>query len=261
MPMTRKSRNEDPQISKIVINDGNQLDDSGTITYIAQLFDEKFSKFKQEILTEISSRDEKIEALELRVVSLERIVCDLAERLEDGEASNRSSEFIMSGESIATADATENSTVFVRNILKGKLNYELGAQSILLSKRLGVKPTNQGPDKRKILVKVKTDEERDDILRACRTIKPNGLYLNDNLTQGRSKIMYALRQAKRRKPNVLSGCGSQKRRVFAFVKAPDQTHRGQKIFLNTWEKFVIFCQKTLELEADSLVSTATPTTY
>ena len=92
-----------------------------------------------------------------------------------------------------------------------------------------------------------------DILLACRTYKPRNLYVNDNLTPNRSKILYALRQIKRRQPGLLTGCGSVNSRVFAWYKGDQNSDKPIRINLNTWENFVIFCEKSLNVNSDDFI--------
>ena len=223
------------------------------INYISSLLEEKFDKFKTEILNEIKRKDEKVDRLEAEVHGLRHTVRLMEERLEDHEAAVRRNEFTLSGRAVTATSNNENTDVFVRDLLKSKLNYELKIQDISSSIRMGTKSSAQEPDGRKIVVKLNDGELKRDIIRACKTTRPTDLYINDNLSKNRSKILYALRQARRRKPDCLTGCGSHDGRVFVWLKAADPSAKNQRFFLNSWEKLSAFCEKSLQLDADELI--------
>jgi len=90
------------------------------------------------------------------------------------------------------------------------------------------------------------------LLRAARAVKPDNLYITENLTKTRSKILYGLRQAKRRFPRKINGCGSQDGRVFVWVTTPDPSAKNTKLFINTLVRFGELCEKTLGVDAADL---------
>lgn len=87
--------------------------------------------------------------------------------------------------------------------------------------------------------------------------RPVDLFINDNLTKNRSKFLYVLRQAKRRRPDIIAGCGSHDGRVFAWIKSPDPATKNQKIIINSWLKLSTFCEKSLQIDANSLIENGT----
>ena len=142
----------------------------------------------------------------------------------------------------------------MRDLPRSKVNYELQTHNIVSSSRLSSRPSTQVPGRRKIVVKLIYNEARRDIVQACKLARPADLYINDNLSKNRSRILYALRQAKRRKPELLGGCGSQNGRFFVWIKAPDASTKNRKAYLNSWDKLSDFCVRSLQLEADSLIT-------
>ena len=59
------------------------------------------------------------------------------------------------------------------------------------------------------------------MIQAAKAVRPSQLYVNENLTQGRAKILFALRQVRRRYPNVVSSCESRDGRICVYMKAPN----------------------------------------
>ena len=73
----------------------------------------------------MKSKDEKIDSLETQVVNLKRTVHRLEERSNDLEAAGRTDECILSGEAVAGLPDGGNTNIFVRDLLRSKINYEL----------------------------------------------------------------------------------------------------------------------------------------
>ena len=216
--------------------------------------DEKFEQFRNEVLTELRGRDEKIAELEQHVSTLKRDVLSLWNHIDDLENSSRRDEFVMSGDTISVPTRSSINPISTAcDALKTALNISLPPGDILSTRRLGPMPNSQGTDKRSLLVRVREHQVKVDIIRACKSVRPNNLYINDNLTTNRSRILYALRQAKRRKTDILTGCGSMDGRVFAWIKSATPQGRGSRIFLNTWNELELFCEQTLKLKTCDLV--------
>lgn len=229
-------------------------DNMKMLQIVLEKLDEKLKEFKSEMLSAIIIKDRKINELEERVSDLGLAIQTLEERLEDSEAQHRLDEIILSGDSAVTTGTAEgNLGPTVCKILKDKLNYVIETGVIRSARRLGKPPVNQGPDRRRVIVKLEHRATASDIIRASRTMKPPGLFVNENLITERSRVLYALRQIKRRKPEMLSGCGSLNGRVYAWTKPTDLSQRGRKIYLNTWRKFNSFCSDTLGLNSDELL--------
>lgn len=94
-----------------------------------------------------------------------------------------------------------------------------------------------------------------DLLVACRTVKPQNIYINENLTPGRANILYTLRQAKKRFPGKLAACGSQDGRVYAWIKPKVATGKNTKVFINDKVKLETFCQDTFDVQVSQLLGT------
>ena len=74
-------------------------------------------------------------------------------------------------------------------------------------------------------------------------MKPKGLFLNENLTRTRSRILFVFRQARRSHPNKIHSCGSSIGRVYVWEKS-EATKSNSKIFIQSedkLEKFLLGC--------------------
>ena len=72
-------------------------------------------------------------------------------------------------------------------------------------------------DRRNILMKLSNLDTKNDLILSCKRAKPNGLYVNEDLTPVRAKILYTIRQAKKKLPHKIAGHGSINGRVTVHV--------------------------------------------
>ena len=120
--------------------------------------------------------------------------------------------------------------------------------------RLGKKRDTQGPDKRDIIVKLCRRELKHDIIRACKSSKHDGLFINESLTPVRSFIQYGLRVARRKFPDKIVSLGSHEGKVYCWVKHDRAGDRNSKMFINSVAKFNELCENVLCCGASELVS-------
>ena len=227
---------------------------SEELRYVVFSFEQILDEFKRDIISQLRAKDDKIASLEGRVVELSKEVQSLKDTVDDGLTLNRQDEIVISGDAVSSqAGIIEDTAVRTRDILKTLLKYELAPHNILFAKRLGKKLTSQGPDNRKILLKVVNTQVKTDLMLACKSSKPTNLYLNDNLTPTRARILFTLRQAKKKKPNVVQGCTSVRGDIFAWIKSPNPSGKNPRILLNSWDKLSDFCEKYLSMKADDLI--------
>ena len=217
-------------------------------------------------LDHIVERLDKLEAVEKRLgdveVSFERSlqqnaemkrkINKLEERLENIENTARRANVIISGTEV-TKISTDNINQSVVDFLKRNLHYELPQSSMLSATRLGAKPQSQAPDARKILVKLRDYELKRDIITTCRRLKPVNVFVNGDLTPQRAKILYTLRQVKRKSKGKISACGSQDGKIFAFVKPPNPAAKDQKMIVDSIEKLDEFCVREWGVVASMFV--------
>ena len=226
------------------------------LRYVMLTFEKKFDEFKNELLSEMKKKDDKIGDLEQRVSCLSREVTALTDRLDTSENYNRQDEFIVTGGAVpAAAGHSDNPKADLCHILKFNLKYELPLDKLISVRYIGVGSNTRNPEKKKLLVKVVDGHLKQDIIRSCKSTRPPNLFINDNLTPSRSKILFALRQVKRKKLGNLSACGSLKGDVYAWIRDPSGKDR--KFYLNTWSKLENFCEKSLNIRLDDLMLEST----
>ena len=156
---------------------------------------------------------------------LKEKMASLEEQIDDLAVNSRGNDVILSGDRLPASTIGENCPAVITDAIKQDLNYSLDVNQIVSAYRVGKKPSPQGPDKRKILVKLSCRESRNDLIQAAKRVKPSGLFVNESLTPQRSRILYCIRQAKRQYPARVSGhCGKYGRNL----KHSWRTNRSQK---------------------------------
>ena len=185
----------------------------------------------------------------------------MEEKLGDTEAKMRQNNVIFSGGDIPVSITGENCTQVIRDVLSTKMNLIIPTADIDVAYRVGktrLNNANNLPEIAKrtpILVKFKNSDIKRNIYIACRTVKPN-FYANDDLTPVKQTILYVLRQAKKKHPNIVNGCASSDGHVCVWVK-PQTASEGvqnRRVMVNTVEKLRNFCTNTLKAELDSFIS-------
>ena len=156
--------------------------------------------FFGEILKE---KDEKVKNLEEKVDILQDQVRNLEESIDSNSQYERRDTFTVSGDSVPLCTPNEDCKSVINNLFRTHLNLNVETTEISTAHRLGKKPT--GPDRRSIIVKVCRRDQVKDIFTACKTVKPP-FYVNPALTPTRSKIMYTLRQLRKKFPSKILGC-------------------------------------------------------
>ena len=173
-------------------------------------------------------------------------------RLDDIESSQRSDSIIMSGDALPPATADENPVSIAEDIMKNKLKVEVSG-AVVTAQRIGKKPLTQSPDRRKMLVRLQNAYLKDDILRSCRTVKPPQLYLNENLIQSRAKLLYALRQAKKRSPDKLLSYWSRDGRVYALLKSASSQTSNIRVHISDMRRLEEVCEQSLGFQLTEML--------
>ena len=122
--------------------------------------------------------------------------------------------------------------------------------------RLGKKPATQAPDRRNLIAKFCRRDIKHDLLKACRAMKPPNLFINESLTKTRNTALFGLRQARKKYPKVVAGCGSTDGRVYAWIKPPNsdaENAKNTRICINSRDKFETFCNDTLKCQSSDLI--------
>ena len=210
-----------------------------------------------EILARLDAKDSKIESLENENVQLKRRICTLEERVESIEASSRCNNLVLSGGEVSKLPSADNLKQPIIDLLKHHLNYVLPEKSLFAAFRLGAKPQPHSRDNRNILLKLVNTDIKRDIISSCRTVKPEGLFANDDLTQLKSSILYALRQCKKKFPSKVAGCGSRDSRVFMYLKPPNPSARDQRVFIDSMHKLDELCTREFNISSQELLGNGT----
>ena len=106
-------------------------------------------------------------------------------------------------------------------------------------------------DRRNILMKFYRHDLKNELIMEAGNKKPDNFYLNDNLTQSRSSILFALRRARRRHKQIVTACGSLDNRVFVWIKPSSGSDNSIKLFVNTHTRLEEICTKHLGITYDS----------
>lgn len=198
----------------------------------------------EEMMGLLAERDVKIEKLEGKVVAMESVIADLKVRVDDAEAENRSSSIIISGDSLPVYSPNENSIQVACEVLKRDLKYEISRSNIISGFRIGKKVGSQAASMKSILLKLSSRETKQDILTACKTVKPRDLFINESLIPRRAHVLYLLRRAKK-EHNKVSGCGSSDGRVFVYLRSTTPDARGRRMIINSVEELDQWAQRFL----------------
>lgn len=180
----------------------------------------------------LEEKDAKISKLEREVSLLHEDLTDLKEKLDEVEANDRRNTIILSGEQLPPVTTGENVTQVAMETVKEKINYVIPATDVYAAFRLGKKKSTQAVDNRPIMIKLIRPGLSNDVLHACRTVKPLNFYVNENLTPARSRILFALRHAKRRFPDKIASCGSREGRIYVWMKSQSPNGSNTRVFID-----------------------------
>ena len=183
------------------------------------------SKKLDEISDRLDRREELLVKLEQENLGLKKRVSSMEDRIQLLENQNRRENLILSGRELLKLPSDPNIGQAVTDLLRRTLHVEIPHASMAKAHRIGVKPHTQGPDARSVLVKFTNSVIRNDILASCRRAKPTDLFANEDLTATNATILFALRQAKRKFRNKVTGCGSIDGRTFLYLKPPNESER------------------------------------
>lgn len=230
----------------------DQLSEESRALYM--LITDKFESALRDLEAKLKKRDEKIDMLEQQITTLKSKNLDLCERMDDLESLERRDMLVLSDDSVPPTTAGENTARVAIDILKLKLNYELKPDDLLTAFRIGKKTINQTVDKRSIVVKLRDRDMKHDLLMSARRVKPVKLYLNENLTPGRSTLLYVLRQVKKTHPEKIDACGSYDGRIYVWLRSTLPGAKNTKVFLNSETKLQSFLEKSIGVQIHEFLS-------
>ena len=219
----------------------SDADDSAGLSTEGRLI---YSLLLSKLQDKLESKDEKIEQLEAENAALRRDLTRVVERMDSFENRERATDAILSGNSVPTFKHGENLKQVCVELIRSKVNCSIPDEEITSVHRLN---GSNGQNRKNILVKFRRPEQKSDLIHACRRVKPDGLYVRDNLTVNRSKILFSLRQLKK-KTNRIDHCGSIDGRVFAWIKPLDGNGQNKKFIINNSDVLKRVCTEELEIE-------------
>ena len=244
-PTAGEKHSSDSVISVTSLINEEDLSSDGKIMF--KLLSEKLDS----IIVELKQRDIKIENLEKENRELKAKLHKTESRLDSLEANERLNNVVLSGRSLSTVKADLPSQGVI-GLLRGRMQYELAPENILSVYRLGARTPAQAEDSRKIMLKLRDQQQKIDLLAACRRVKPTDMYANDDLTPIRSNILFNLRHAKRRSDGKIVSCGSIDGKVYAYIKPSSPMARNQRMFINDVEKLEELCTRHLGISITEL---------
>ena len=233
--------------------DLSKLSEEGSL--IVEIIMEKFDKLSQDITSKIEANQEKFDEMEREIRSLKNDNSEVRERLDGIEARERNDSVIISGAQLPKVTPDENPVGVSLDMFERVLKLKTNKENIRHAYRIG-KSKSLSDDRRSILVKFTDVDMRNDIVAACRTVKPPGIYVNENLIPVRAEIFSVLRHAKRRYPTQVAAVGTRNGDIYVWLKSPNG-ERNQKLFLNTKSKLADFCENTLHISVANLTSERT----
>ena len=217
------------------------LSEDGKI--LISIMKNEFKKSREEFALMMASKTSEIADLKAKVLSLEDELTKVKDNVDSAEAYERRDTIVLSGSSVPTAHQGENCMATAQSLIKEKFRVEVSAADISCSHRIGVRPINQEPDKRSIIVKFCRREVKTNVLLTGRKAKVPGLFVNESLTPARNSIYRTLRTIKRSAPQLVKGCSTFDGNLFVYTApANPNSARDMKHKINTHARLVQFCE-------------------
>ena len=219
------------------------------LMYTVNQSQEMFAKANEEKDNVIKCLSEKVNKLELKLAIIDN-------KLDEKESTERLNDIVISGQNVLPGKQGENTKTVVIDMLRDKLHLNINPNDIGISHRIGKRNVN-APDLRSILVKLSTNEAKQNIMNACKTAKPERIFINENLSPARNSIMYVLRKAKKDFPDIVSGCNSMDGNVYAWIKPPNGNApgaRASRMQINDYKKLSNFCTEVINSSVSAYIS-------
>ena len=220
-------------------------------------FEEQFSILRTEFRQVIQEKNHEIAALKSEVNSLKSKVDKIETKFNESDNNLRQNNVVISGAELPNEQSNEDCVQVFRALCESKLRIIVPSTDICAAYRLG----KQNPDpaqqnRRSLLVKFKSPDRKKSLMESCRAMKP-GFYINDDIGPEKQTILYVLRKAKRKCPNIIGGYGSLDGRIIAWVKpqSPDQGTRDRKVMVNSVDKLRQLCSGTIGHNLETFIST------
>ena len=207
-----------------------------------------FEKLQSEFTELCKSKDVKVEMLEGEIKTLKHQISKLNDKIEESDNYERRDTLVLTGDTLPPEKNMECCADIVVKLIKDNLKVNISPNEISVCHRLASTSPSQKPVKKDIIVKFCRRNTKMDILNTCRKRKPEKFFINEFLTPQRQTISFVLRKARKEFPNIVSGSTSFEGKIFVWVKPPNPDAPGardSRMAVNTHEKLVEFCTKTL----------------
>ena len=215
---------------------------------IVKLLCTKIDDITMKFEMELKIRDEKIQVLQEEVMACRSSYALLETRFDDQEATSKADTLIISGRDIPSFNESENCLAITHNLIKNKLKLSLSEDCVFSAHRMGKPPTTQKPDKRNILVKMKSEDNVQDIVKSSKKVKPTNLFFSENLIAKRYGFLSVLRKLKRSHPHKISGSSSIRGKIYVWLQPPnnDTPHvRHERKLISTGAQLEELCLNVL----------------
>ena len=228
------------------------------ITELSRIKDEEIDALKESL----KEQKTMIDQLSAKNALLDKKVTSLENSLDDEDAYVRRETIIFNCSAIPPATPGEICNNVIKQVIKDKLKIQLQESDISVAHRAGKKPSTQAPDRRGIQVRFcRRDVKRQLMMtKKDNTDRSNTLFTNESLTPKRSKILFTLRQMRKKFPELIKGCTSQEGRVYAFTPAPSDVptsrSRDRKHLVNSEEGLAEFSRKFIQMPLDQFLGGA-----
>ena len=207
---------------------------------------------------------EHVAQLEIKLKSIEMVhfkeVTSLKSNIDNNSQYERKGTLILSGPNLPSAAPSENCKLIVQDLLRRETNLNIDPTDISIAHRIGRKSSTL-PDKRNIIFKLCRRDLANEIFNACKQSRPS-FFVNCSLTPTRNKVLYALRQLKKKFPATVKGCRAQNGGdVVVFVvpsssasspNVPTTSRNDRKIVINSREDLEAFASDVLFTSIENL---------
>ena len=216
--------------------------------------DLKFEEFRGELRSISEKKDEKIGSLETEVECLKKLLTAQDDKHDELNQYGRRESLVFSGDSVpggSDRDCVQVVCDLISTKLPG-LAGQITPDQISIAHRLGPKPNNTEPDRRKIIARFCRRSDKYRVLHTARKSKPDKFFVSENLTPTRQKILRAIGKAKKEHPGIISGSSTNDGSIHVWVKPPNASApgaRNSKITINTMDTLEKFFQRTFQRSA------------
>ena len=210
------------------------------------------NKENKNLLAQLNKKEQEIKSLKDDNLSLTKKVQHLEDRLDSIETTRLRETVVISGRDVPAATPQEDNVTTVIKLLQDKAQLSVEKDEITQAIRTGKKSEGQQRPTEHLEVTFKNREAKLNVIRCIRRVQPN-IYVNEKLTPTRSTILYALRKAKKMKPEKIAAVTSMDGKPCIYFKNSSD-EQNQRIFLTTPEKLQSFCNSTLDINMDTLVN-------